>query len=138
MDLILCLEKMWDRIQFPKKLHSPLTILHGSSHLIKASIKQIKTFTSDEKIQTLLRAAMGLLIHTTDLKDGLNIFGKVCNLFGRSKKCDNHDTYLKELIGIKTLDLLSGTDTNTELGDLEESLVLPKTQRQQSKFYLVL
>ena len=75
IDLGIYLNIIFDEIQHTEYQETPLTILHVcSSHLIKAAMKRIRTFTSNEVLQELLRSAISLLIHATNLNHALDLF----------------------------------------------------------------
>lgn len=137
MDITVYLHHMWDRIHNQNHDYYPITILHVcSSHLIKSAIHRIKTFTSDEHVRTLLKSAIGLLIHRTDLADAVSLFQTICILFGCPKKCVNYETFLQELADIATLEYsLANNKTVSHESDDAYPLGKSNTQRQQSRFY---
>lgn len=137
MDISFYMECIWERIMEDNLKDFPLTIIHVcSSHVIKAAIKRIKSFTNEKDLQNLLRSCVGLLIHKTDLKDAVCLFKIICHLFGRPTKSELHESYLKKFADLQSMDCLESTDTEVIEED-EDYNWHGTSERQKSKFFIL-
>lgn len=149
-DLPIYLDKCFMEFEHPEIDQTPFTTIHVcSSHLIKAAIKRIKTFTPDEDVQLLMRSAVGLLIHSTSFTHAKDLFKIFLILFGSEQKNnEEHKIYVDKLKDVEAYDkdfeilIKENKDkiNEDECEDLDAECedfdyIFKDTQRETSKFY---
>lgn len=142
-DLPIYLDKCHSLITKPEVENEDFTNIHVcSSHLIKSAVKRIKTFTNDEKLQQLMRSAVGLLIHSTNYSHAQELFQILVIVFDlKEKNVEEYDIYLKALANIEHLDknmkniILNIKDDTEDSEKMDGEFVFKNTQREKSKFY---
>ena len=147
IDLGIYMNLIFDEINHPEYDEKPLTIIHVcSSHLIKAAMKRIRQFTSNETLQELLRSAISLLVHASDLEHALELFGVFVKLFNCKYKAIEYDILLDKLTKIKPLDIEdisqlykdSDDDDDFDKEVIDFEFCYSNSKREQLKFYRIL
>lgn len=144
-DLEIYLQKTFETLENPEKDQIDFTYIHVcSSHLIKAAIRRIKTFTQDEKTQKLLRTAVNLFIHSTDFNHSKQLFIMMLKLFAFQEKCPEYGIYFEKLykdsssLDFETNIIIKPSENDEECDSFENEVIdftFAKTQRDRSPFY---
>ncbi|KAJ8671772.1 hypothetical protein QAD02_003031 [Eretmocerus hayati] len=158
IDLSIYLNLTFSIIEIPDESIHLIYIHVCSSHVIKAAINRIKSFTDVEEERTMMRSAVSLLIHTTDIATAKMLFKKFVILFDSRMMSSNHSDLVTDLLHPELLDLIvaernrdaHASNANSEMNseshhndlnddfDAEEEILdyqFNNTKREQSKFY---
>ena len=131
VDLQIYLNQTYVECEDPLIEAQPRTLIHVcSSHVIKAAIRRIKLFTTDETLQKYFRSTVVLLIHSTSLQHAKYLFGIFIALFAHTKQCMEHEVYIKKLSDVQPLDLQDiEIDANLLKDSVLDDFTFNRTQR---------